>query len=534
MRKGPTSAPPGSRQANEGPARRGARGEGGQHTEAVPATQRQRSDKQRSRRARGGPALHSVGILPTSIDLDPAWLPAVGAALDAAPTDVDALIVAASGGADSTALAWALARLRTLHARRLDLLLVHCDHGQHPLRHAAADAVRALGMRLGCPTRVIDLGLGAGASERTMRDARYGALGDAAMTAGFPAVATAHHADDQIETLVMRAVRGTGTRGFAGIPRVRSLDEGVSLLRPLLDVRQAELRALVAAAQLPFVEDPTNAALDKTRNHTRHVLLPRLRAARPDLDDAVLAASRRIAARANRIQAAARAWLEPHLRDAHPNRVELRALPPRGPDGREVIRLVHVGLTRSAPLSSWIHRVLALATQPPGGSVDAAVGRSVRVERTRRGLLFFDPRSAAPVAPITLTADGTVTEFGKTGFSVALGPASQVPDGEGFDTRTAPGPYALRSPRPDDRVWSRTGPGAVAHSRSLRRLCASAGIPVADRTRLPLLCDAADRIVWVPGLGVSPFARLGRDTQPILAVARVAPRVGIDLELPAY
>ncbi|MGA0869941.1 MAG: tRNA lysidine(34) synthetase TilS C-terminal domain-containing protein, partial [Planctomycetota bacterium] len=102
------------------------------------------------------------------------------------------------------------------------------------------------------------------------------------------------------------------------------------------------------------------------------------------------------------------------------------------------------------------------------------------------------------------------------------------------DTRTAPGPYALRSPRPDDRVWSRTGHGAVAHSRSLRRLCASAGIPVADRTRLPLLCDAADRIVWVPGLGVSPFARLGRDTQPILAVARVAPRVGIDLELPAY
>ncbi len=470
--------------------------------------------------------------MPPAAHSDPAWLTSVAAAFPASADDGNTVVVAASGGADSTALAWAVARLRGTMPRPPVLHLVHCDHGQHAFRHRAAEAVSALGRVLGCPVQTVDLGLTAGASEQRMREARYEALGAAATALGASVVLTAHHADDQIETIVMRAARGTGRRGLAGIPRRRQLLPGVHLLRPLLDVRREELHRLVHATELPFVEDPTNAALDKTRNRTRHVLLPQLRSERPGFDTRVLTAARRIAARANRVQAAAHAWLAPHLGHAHPTRLELRELPPAGPVGQEAIRLAHVALTGSAPLSSWVLRVEALAGSPPATCVDAAVGCHLRVERTRNGLLFLDPRAESPSRMVPVAADGSATAFGAACWSVTLGPTPRGPAAEPFDADAAPGPYHLRRPRPGDRVLQHRAP--TGGTRSLRRLLAAAGVPLADRATMPLLCDAGDRIVWAPGLGVSPFARTGLATRRFLHAELAPSRVGIDLHLPAY
>lgn len=465
--------------------------------------------------------------------IDPHWLPFVRTALRDVPTIRGPVVVAASGGIDSTALAWAVARLRADRTDRFDVCLVHCDHGQHERRHEAARAVTELAARLDCRARVLDLGLRAGTSEDRMRDARYRALRDAARELGSSLVTTAHHADDQIETVVMRSARGTEPRGLAGIPRLRSLARDIDLVRPLLGVRKHELHALVAGTGLPYVEDPTNAELDRTRNRTRHVVLPKLRETNPDFDASVLGESRRMAEQANRTQSAALDWLAPLLDDGHPTRFELRTLPPAGPVGREVLRIVHIALTGRAPLGSWLTRVVALAGMRPGARVDASTGRRLSVERTRRGLHFSDPRTTPPDRAVPVPEDGAAVPFGETAWQVSLAAGSFPSDpADSFDGDAAPGPYHLRSPRTGDRVDG--FPGGAESSRSLRRLFARAGVAVADRRSVPLLCTHDDRIVWTPVLGVSPFARIRTDTRRILTVGRRRHRVGIDLRLPAY
>ena len=108
-------------------------------------------------------------------------------------------------------------------------------------------------------TLTVDLVGGAGVSARA-RTARYGALGDWAKARGLAAIITAHHADDQAETLVMRLNRGAGVRGLAGM-RPQAVVPGhpdLPLLRPLLAERRADLAALVAEAGLAAIDDPTN------------------------------------------------------------------------------------------------------------------------------------------------------------------------------------------------------------------------------------------------------------------------------------
>src|SRR5690606_26375551 len=158
-----------------------------------------------------------------------------------------AWLVAASGGADSTALACILAGLRDRgRLAAAPIVLVHCDHRQHERSADAAGFVAGLARRLDLGFAVERLELPPGASEARMREARYRALG-AAATATRGVVLTAHHRDDQIETVVLRALRGTGRRGLAGMPAVRALPPRGRLLRPLLDVPAAELRARLRA-----------------------------------------------------------------------------------------------------------------------------------------------------------------------------------------------------------------------------------------------------------------------------------------------
>jgi tRNA(Ile)-lysidine synthase len=174
--------------------------------------------------------------------------------------------VAVSGGPDSLAL------LLLAEGVRPGLVLAATvDHG---LRREAADEAamvadicRALSIphaTLRVIVRDDPVGVQAAA-----RKARYAALGDWAARQRIGALATAHHADDQAETILMRLARGAGLRGLAGIRRSRSLDEvpGVTLIRPLLDWTKAELEEVVAAAGINPVRDPSNAdpRYDRTR-----------------------------------------------------------------------------------------------------------------------------------------------------------------------------------------------------------------------------------------------------------------------------
>jgi tRNA(Ile)-lysidine synthase len=206
-------------------------------------------------------------------------------------TDVTVL-VAVSGGADSVALLRAMVALKGGGAGRLC-----AAHLNHQLREGApdderfvVDLCRRLGVtcevgRIAVERLAAESGDGVEAAART---ARYRFLEQAAGRLGARFVVTAHTADDQAETVLHRILRGTGIRGLAGMARTRPLGHA-ALIRPLLGVRRAELRAYLDALGQPCRRDPSNLDLRFTRNRIRRSLLPRLqRQFNPDVVEALL------------------------------------------------------------------------------------------------------------------------------------------------------------------------------------------------------------------------------------------------------
>ena len=172
------------------------------------------------------------------------------------------LLLAVSGGPDSMAmLALAAAALPE------SIAAATVDHGLRPEAAAEARMVAAECAKLGIPHTTLTGTTSAGASlQAQARTLRYRLLAAHARAIGAEAIATAHQADDQAETFLMRAARGVGLSGLAGI-RASTIIDGVRVIRPLLDWRRAELRAIARRAELPFVDDPANA--DDRHDRTR-------------------------------------------------------------------------------------------------------------------------------------------------------------------------------------------------------------------------------------------------------------------------
>lgn len=180
------------------------------------------------------------------------------------------LAVAVSGGPDSLAL------LLLAHAAYPDRVsAVTVDHGLRPESAAEAAYVADIAARLGVTHAILraewpEQPPAAGIQEAA-RDARYAALLPWCRANGIAALLTAHHADDQAETLLMRLARGAGLPGLAGI-RPKRERSGVSILRPLLRWRAAELRELCRIADVAPIDDPSNADPRHERTRVRRLL----------------------------------------------------------------------------------------------------------------------------------------------------------------------------------------------------------------------------------------------------------------------
>ncbi|BAM03515.1 tRNA(Ile)-lysidine synthase [Phycisphaera mikurensis NBRC 102666] len=192
------------------------------------------------------------------------------------------LLIACSGGGDSVALLRALLDLRGKRGFAYALRVAHVDHGLRSESGRDAAWVAALAASLGVAAATLRIDCdGLGNPEARARVRRYAALADAAAAAGAAAVLTAHSADDQLETLLMRLIRGAGTRGMSGIPAERPLAPGVRLVRPLLRVPRDTLRAFLAEREQPFLHDPTNDDPSRLRARLRRDVLPVLADVRP-------------------------------------------------------------------------------------------------------------------------------------------------------------------------------------------------------------------------------------------------------------
>lgn len=171
--------------------------------------------------------------------------------------------LAVSGGPDSLALL-----LLAAEALPGQIAVASIDHGLRPEAAGEVALVGRIAGERGIPFAALKVSLAPGNLQAEARAARYAALARWADEAGLGAIATAHHADDQAETLLMRLNRGSGLAGLAGVrPRGRIEGSETLLLRPLLGWRKAELAAVVTEAGITPAEDPsnTNPAFDRAR-----------------------------------------------------------------------------------------------------------------------------------------------------------------------------------------------------------------------------------------------------------------------------
>lgn len=200
--------------------------------------------------------------------------------------------LAVSGGADSTALLVLLAECRK--ACNFDAVVLHVDHG---LREDSAEDmryVRTLARRYGLPfhaTRLHIVRRRGESLEMAARRMRLDFFARKTKTLRLDAIATGHHADDVAETFLLRLARGAGAQGLSGLKRISRIHVEADdtpgrapcrlplvFIRPLIDLRTAQLRAFLAERGMTWREDSTNTDLTIPRNKVRHVVLPWLTA----------------------------------------------------------------------------------------------------------------------------------------------------------------------------------------------------------------------------------------------------------------
>jgi tRNA(Ile)-lysidine synthetase-like protein len=398
-------------------------------------------------------------------------------------------VLAVSGGGDSLAMLDLFAILAP--ELGLSLLVVHADHGIAPNSAAIAAGVeRQARSRYGLETVVGALGLGAGASETRARVARYRLLRAVQASRGARYVFTAHHADDQAETILLRVLRGSAPAGLRGMdacgPR--------GLVRPLLPFGHAELVAHAEQAGLDVTHDPANLDLRHLRSWVRTQLLPMvLGRLGPEATHALMALGRHAGREV-------RAW------DA-----VLDALPGLGlhcSDGRfEVARAALRGydnvlagrILRAAGWRAGVRLGPAACSRLARFAVQAASGRRLALGAGLVAEAAFDAlvveRGAPVPAAVKIEAASGEALFGPYVLAWRSEPAPATVPREGWTTWLASDRLVVRAPRAGDSVAPLGGVGR----RKVARLLMEARVPRSGRAGYPVVASG-DEVVWIPGV----------------------------------
>jgi len=423
------------------------------------------------------------------------------------------VLVACSGGADSVALLMALRNLG--HE-------VAAAHYNHQTRDGGSDNdeefVEALCARLDVPLFVGTADVALAARERgesfevCARELRYRFLERIALERQYPVIATGHHADDQIETILFRLLRGTHPSGLSGIPFVRPQGDR-RVVRPLIACEREEIRAWLHANGQDWRDDPSNADPRYLRNRIRHHLLPLLRA---EYNPGVDAALRRLSEHAR--------WesdlVEQELDEAHWWVME----------GGEIRR------DRFAELHPALqHRIVHASV--PGLGAERVREAAAFIQRAETGA-YFDldaehqwlarkhevvlvaREQPEPPAPLTLEIPGAAHLLGRTVLARLVDAA---PDREWsshctdtrqvFDADALGESVTLRTRREGDRI----APLGMRGSKKFKDWCNGAGVASPERDRIPLLARGGD-LLWIPGGPVAASVAVTPETKRLAEV----------------
>jgi tRNA(Ile)-lysidine synthase len=454
---------------------------------------------------------------------------------DAMLREGDRILVAVSGGSDSTALLALFARAR--RDLGVDLHVAHLDHGWRGAAAARdAECVRRLARGFRVPVTVghVDpatwrrAGLRVAGRRQSSREARARTLRRRFLKAtaaqvGAQRIALGHTLDDQAESFLMRLLRGSGRHGLGGIHPVL---DGL-FIRPLLGFRRCELRAWLRARGLRWREDATNRDLSLTRNRVRRRLLPLLeRQFNPKAEE--------VLARTADLLRDEEAWLEPMTTAAYEAAVSerpkgvaidqerLRALPLAL--RRRVVRLAIVrlrGHLRGVDKRhvDWVLHLLRSRC----GNDQAVLPEGLWVELDGPDLVFEVRQPAAEVQEVlregALPAPGDIElgEFRLTARLASPGEGLPKPGARValLDADLVKGPLLVRSRRPGDRFHPQGAPG----SRRLKSFLIDRKVPVDERGRIPLVLTG-ERIAWVVGHRIDDRFKITPATRQVLVLTK--------------
>ncbi|HKK05164.1 MAG TPA: tRNA lysidine(34) synthetase TilS [Gammaproteobacteria bacterium] len=407
--------------------------------------------------------------------------------------------VAFSGGLDSTVLLHTLVQALDNPARRL--AAVHVHHGLHGQAEAWAAHCERVCVDWAIPCRIlrVDARPAAGESpEAAARRARYAAL--AQVLAPGEGLLTAHHQDDQAETLLLQLLRGAGSKGLAGMPLCAPFAGGW-LGRPLMEWSRGQLREYAERYGLVWVDDPSNADTGVARNALRHRILPRLAEHWPGAAHTLARAARHQAEAAELLVELAEADLA--LAGTPDGGLSITALDPLSPARRRnLIRhwLHERGL--AVPDSAHLQRILeeVIEARPDAEPCVAwGSGGEAQVRRYRDRLYALHPAAVCPgQGPVAWDLSAALSLRGLE-RELTVGPVR----GGGLSAAACAGRTITVRFR---RGGERCRPVGRGHHHDLKKLMQEWGVPPWERARVPLIYVEEDLAQVVGYCLCEPFA----------------------------
>ena len=461
----------------------------------------------------------------------------VRTAVEAAQLTGKRFAVAVSGGPDSLAMLYALHRLQD--ELGLALHVAHLDHGLRG-EHSTADAdfVVQTCAKLGVNCTVEAADVPAFQREHRMsieeaaREARYGFLARVAEKVGAAAVVTGHTSDDQIETVLMNFIRGSGLRGLRGMMPTSRRDIGgndTTLFRPLLNLSKQDTIAYCEALNLAPRSDVSNLSTEMTRNRVRLELLPLMREMNPAFGDAVLRLSRNAEDALTVVDKAVdAAWSDAVAEEGKIIRIDREKF--RALDGPVRTHLIIRALSQVKGDAQGVERVhIEDATRAvlhsPGTQLHLPDGLRLSVEQ-RSAVIYAGGGTfvATSFDPSSLTVPG-VTKAGEwriTTERVAISSGNGLCDEgeysperfvERFGCAIEVASLQVRSRLPGDRFQ----PLGMTGTKKLKDFMIDEKIPTSQRDSLPLVVTSQG-IAWVVGWRIAEWAKVGDHDRECLEI----------------
>lgn len=441
--------------------------------------------------------------------------------------------LAYSGGADSTALLFLLHEIQALYP--LDVTAIYVNHGWRGTPPAELPLIHRNTLKCHVPLIIVQADRTLPKTETAARQMRYRQLTESAHDLRADALLTAHHADDQIETLLFRILRGTGLDGLSGIHRRLTLNaahgQPVPILRPLLDISRKRIRDYVDTHRLEYFNDPTNDDPGIQRNQIRHTILPALEESFPQVKNALFRLGL-VAEGDLRIvdEAVDGIWSGLYGEDA--TGPYLEALPFNQLDVAYQRRVLKRFLSRqdTQPDFQSIEELLLFIRGEGRKNLDASLKSLAKDDRNHtRFLALYKGRLriiAAPETdpptvclPVTVPGHAHVPEFSKTFTAlpwrepdkVLISPIRPQDSQQVFADLSAylGKPLELRTRRPGDKFQ----PMGLDVALRLKKFLINRGVPRFERNRL-LVLASGNQVLWAPGLGISHQLRIRPKTAP--------------------